>query len=172
MQHRATVVYSAIFCFLASLFASCSSPPPVIAPLHIPQAAVINLNITASSMVNSSNNGIPSPIKVTVLQLSSDSKFTSASFSALISKSEASLGASLQDIQSFYLKPSEKKVISVKVKPNTKVMAITAAFKTLNQTVWRKAFPIGKSMDVTYQGNIQIDVKSISGQLIPVAKKK
>lgn len=96
-----------------------------------PQPTKIEVNISVSDQVNPDINGRASPIVVRLYELKNIGKFEEADFYKLFENHEASLGSDLLASEKFHFKPGETKTLSHAVAPDTKYIAVTAAFGIL-----------------------------------------
>ncbi len=133
-----------IFFFITLMLGGCSSEPPKEEPKQPTeqQETKIQVNISVSSLVNPDINGRPSPIVVRLYELKNIGKFEEANFYKLFEDHEASLGSDLLASEKFHFKPGDTKTLGHTVAPDTKYIAVTAAFRDFNQAVWRDSIAI------------------------------
>lgn len=130
---------------LCGLFAvvSCStdedSPPPTATE---PPPTIIEAQITASPQANPDIKGRPSPIVVHLYELKALGGFEAADFYGLFENGKALLGVDLVAKESFYLQPGENRLYRNTVESETKYLAATAAYRDLNQAIWRDSIAI------------------------------
>jgi type VI secretion system protein VasD len=113
-----------------------SSAPPE------PPKTLIEAQITVSCQVNPDIDGRPSPIVMRIYELKTLGKFEDADFYKLFNDYASVLGEDLIASEKFHLRPGDAKTIKNSVSPETKFIAITAAYRDLNQSVWRGSIPI------------------------------
>jgi|CXWL01.1.fsa_nt_gi type VI secretion system protein VasD len=122
------------------ILVGCGSDPEK--PVPEPPQTIIDTQITASCQVNPDVNGRPSPIVVRIYELKSMGKFEEADFYKLFDDYASLLSSDLLASEQFNLHPGDTKVIRHVVSPETKFVAITAAYRDLNKAVWRNSIPI------------------------------
>lgn len=94
------------------------------------------LKIEASAQVNADDTGRPSPIKLRIYELKELASFEEADFFSLQSDDKAALGAALLFRDELTLQPGGTHRIERKSHPDTKALAILAAYRDLS-TTWR-----------------------------------
>jgi type VI secretion system protein VasD len=129
-----------IIFFLCLILSSCGSDPPKEEPKV--EETKIQANIIVSNDVNPDVNGRPSPVVVRIYELKNLGKFDEADFFKLLEDHEGALGSDLLASEKFHLKPGETKEIAHPVSPETKYIAVSAAFRDFNRAVWRYSTPI------------------------------
>jgi type VI secretion system protein VasD len=135
-------------CSLA-LVAGCASSPPLL------EGA-----IKAAASVNPDGQGRPSPILLRVYELRSLAAFNSADFFSLFDKEAETLGAELVGREEYSLQPAETKPYKRQLQPDTKFIAVAAAFRDLDNAKWRQAAPVPASREISI--TVGIDAKSVS----------
>lgn len=130
---------TAIF-FITLLLGGCGSEPKKEEPP--PPETKIQVNISVSSVVNPDINARPSPIVVRLYELKNIGKFEEADFYKLFEDHEGALGSDLLASEKFHFKPGDTKTLGHAVSPDTKYIAVTAAFRDFNQAVWRDSLAI------------------------------
>lgn len=123
------------------LLAGCGSEPEKPEPVE-PPPTLIQAEIIVSDKVNPDVNGRPSPIVVRLYELKNLGKFEEADFYKLFEEYESFLGSDLLASEQFHLRPGDTKTIKYAVAPETKYLAVTAAYRDLNQAVWRGSIRI------------------------------
>lgn len=138
-------IITTVILFISLMLGGCSSEPPKIEqpkpPAEIPETK-IQVNISVGNLVNPDVNGRPSPIVVRLYELKNIGKFEEADFFKLFENHEASLGSDLLASEKFHFKPGDAKAVSHAISPDTKYIAVTAAFRNFNQAVWRDSIAI------------------------------
>ncbi|WP_411727013.1 type VI secretion system lipoprotein TssJ [Methyloglobulus sp.] len=119
--------------FITLMLGGCGSEPKK----EEPPETKIQVNIFVSAQVNPDVNGRPSPIVVRLYELKNIGKFEEADFYKLFEDHEGYLGSDLLASEKFHFKPGEIKALGHAVSPDTKYIAVTAAFRDFNQAVWR-----------------------------------
>ena len=136
---------------IAVLTAGCGGKAPVapvapIAPPTIPitiaapadkPKVTVTMTITASPEANPDRSGRPSPVVVRVYQLRADTAFNAASFSDLLEKDDAGLGAEMISREEHVLTPKESKTIGVTLSDETRLVGAVAGFRDLLNAQWR-----------------------------------
>ena len=119
----------------------CGSEPEKPEPVE-PPPTFIQAKITVSPEVNPDVDGRPSPIVMRLFELKNLGKFVDADFYTLFDNYEAFLGSDLLASNLYHLKPGDTKIVKHAVAPETKFIALAAAYRDLNQAVWRASIPI------------------------------
>ncbi|WP_459615753.1 type VI secretion system lipoprotein TssJ [Bordetella sp. 2513F-2] len=119
----------------AAILAGCSStasrrPVPYAIELH------------ADPAVNPDANGRPSPIQVTVYELSSPSTFESRDFFTLQGDAQAALGKELLNTEQIILRPGQTYKVSQPGNVEARVVGIVAAYRDLESSRWRLVIPL------------------------------
>ena len=153
--------FTVVVFFIALMLSACSSDPPKEEPKPAePQPTKIQVNISVSSQVNPDINGRASPVVVRLYELKNIGKFEEADFYKLFENHEASLGSDLLASEKFHFKPGDIKTLSHTVAPDTKYIAVTAAFRDFNQAIWRDSIAIESAK--TTELSIVLDKLNVS----------
>lgn len=119
--------------------------------------------IKASADVNPDINGDPSPIAVTVFELSDPVSFKGAGFVNLYTNPQAVLGSTLLAQKSLVLAPGETRSVRLPVLKNANYIGYIAAYRNLDAITWQALVPVnpsgvfGQSFNVNVTtGGIQI----------------
>jgi type VI secretion system protein VasD len=123
------------------LLKGCGSEPEKPEPTE-PAPTLIQAKITVSNQVNPDVNGRPSPIVMRIYELKNLGKFEEAGFYNLFEEYESFLSSDLLASEQFHLRPGDTKTVKHAVAPETKYLAVTAAYRDLNQAVWRDSIRI------------------------------
>lgn len=148
--------------FITMMLGGCASEPPKEVPkppIEQPQTK-IRVSISVSGLVNPDINGRPSPIVVRIYELKNIGKFEEADFYKLFENHETSLGSDLSASEKFHFRPGDTKTLGHTVSPDTKYIAVTAAFRDFNQAVWRDSIVIEPAQ--TSELSIVIDSLNVS----------
>jgi type VI secretion system protein VasD len=137
---------------IAAILAACSSAPP--------PPTVVALTIKAAASVNPGPDGQPSPIMLRIYQLGGTGSFEKADFFQLNDRDTALLGADLLGKDQAVLTPGETKTMSFEVKPGTRFIGITAAYRDIDKAVWRVDVPV--SGNQTTKIALSVDKLSLS----------
>lgn len=130
MDRRHSILWVLAACGLAA----CASKPP--AP------AQTNAVLIASANANPDSQGRASPVVVRIYQLRGDAQFNDADFFALFDKEQATLGASLilRDERTVF--PGQRLQLPLAVSPETRFLAVAAAYRDLRASRWRAVIPV------------------------------
>lgn len=114
------------------VIAGCSSTASRVA---VPYA----IELTADKQVNPDINGRPSPVQITIYELSSTSAFSSRDFFALQSDPQVALGKELLNSDQVVLRPGETKTLHYSGNTEARMVGIVAAYRDLEKSQWRLA---------------------------------
>lgn len=126
----------------AFMLSGCGSDPQKVetAPAPVPAQAApskINVRFAVSPSVNPDVDGQPSPLAVRLYELKSLGKFAESDFFSLSDESGAQLGAELIGSEKYYVNPGDAFVKVKKLSPETQYIAVIAAFRDIQQAVWK-----------------------------------
>jgi type VI secretion system protein VasD len=138
MRPRTAIIFTLLWA-LSGCSSNPEKPPPEQpvaepAPAH---PANVKLNLMASDQVNPDLNGRPSPVVIRIYELKSLGKFEAADFYKLSEDYESYLGSELVGAEQYYLKPGDVNVIKKSLSADTRYIAVSAAFRDINQAVWK-----------------------------------
>ncbi|MFC3147623.1 type VI secretion system lipoprotein TssJ [Piscinibacterium candidicorallinum] len=102
----------------------------------------LNISVAVASNANPDTRNRPSPIVVRVYELRAPAGFEAADFFALFDKDREALAADLQARDEFTLQPGETKSIARDAKPESRHIAVFAAFRDLERATWRGTVPL------------------------------
>ncbi len=119
------------YIFVLLALTACSSKLPTIFPTKI------KAQLLVSHEINPDINNRPSPLVVRIYELTSADTFDSAEFFQLYDEEAATLGGDLIARQEFEVLPGEGRELVFKPQDNTRVFAVLAAFRDIDQAVWR-----------------------------------
>ncbi len=113
------------------------------------------LTVIAAKNLNPAVDGRASPIFIRIYQLSQTAKFDNSDFFALYEKDQSLLAGDLQSRIELEIKPDEKYSKPIELKPNTRFIAVLAAFRDLDNSQWKamKTFSIDKNQTLTIRLN-------------------
>ncbi|QYZ67385.1 MAG: type VI secretion system lipoprotein TssJ [Gammaproteobacteria bacterium (ex Lamellibrachia satsuma)] len=124
------------FALMVSLFfAGCGekkAPPPT----------QLSAKFIASLHVNPNAEGTPSPVVVRFYELKTPGIFEDTDFFTLYDDDTAVLGADLVARDEFKVKPGETLPLLRELDPQTRFVGVMAAFRDLNNAIWRATAPI------------------------------
>ena len=107
----------------------CASGPP--------DPRELSVFIQASDQVNPNEQGDPSPVSLTMYELSNDAQFLAADFFALYE----------QDVQTrdYQLRPGEKLKFTTKMRNTTNHLAFLAGYRQIENADWRTVLAVDKA---------------------------
>lgn len=120
--------------------AGCSSTASRVA---VPYA----IELTADKQVNPDANGRPSPVQVTIYELSSSSAFAARDFFALQSDPQTALGKELINTDQVVLRPGETKTLQYPGSTTARMVGIVAAYRDLEKSQWRLAVELPEAQN-------------------------
>ena len=107
-----------------------------------PSAMLVEAMINVSADVNPDIDSRPSPVVVRIYELKKRGKYKQADFYELFDNFESVLGADLLGSEQFHLNPGDNRTLKHDISPETQYIAVTAAFRDINQAVWRDSIVI------------------------------
>lgn len=107
-----------------------------------PQPTVIAAQVVVSSGVNPDISNRPSPIVLRIYELNALGKFKAADFFGLMEDDAALLGNDLLHREELQLSPGAKQPYHRKVPPETEYIGVIAAYRNINEAVWKVMAPI------------------------------
>ncbi|WAC71426.1 type VI secretion system lipoprotein TssJ [Roseateles sp. SL47] len=125
-----------------------------------PDPTQVSGSIAATATVNPSVSKRPSPVLVRVYELKAANAFNGADFVSLYQRDQAELGADVVAREEMTLQPGEKRPYTKTLGPDTRFIAVFAAYRDLEHARWRAVVPVqvGKKQKLT----IQADELSVS----------
>ncbi len=113
-------------------------------------AVPYEVELTALDDVNSGGGYQPSPIKVTVYELTTANAFELTDFFSLQKDASAALGEQLLAVNSVILTPNKTEYIAAHGNVDAKVLGIVAAYRDLDNSQWRLTIdlPAAKSTNI------------------------
>lgn len=140
-------------------------------------AVPYEVELTASDDVNSGGRHKPSPIKVTVYELTTTNAFELTDFFSLQKDAQTALGDQLLAVNSVILTPGKTEFISAHGNVEAKVLGIVAAYRDLDNSQWRLTvdLPAAKSTNIykfwqfsPSKAKIKVDVTRAAIQIPPL----
>jgi len=103
---------------------------------------VIQADFSVSDDVNPDMSDRPSPIVLRIYELKSLGNFEAADFYTLLENYESALGTDLVSTEQFHLSPGETQFYNNTTSAETHFVAVIAAFRKLDKSVWKASIPI------------------------------
>jgi type VI secretion system protein VasD len=128
-----------------------------------PKSVMLRATMDVQPTVNPDSRGRPSPVVVRVYALKSLAAFNSASFFSLYGKDKETLGAELIDSEELQLIPGEKREFQKEYPPETRYLAVFAAFRDVEHAHWRDSI----ALDTQKAIKVQIRVENASVNIVP-----
>ena len=138
---------------------------PLVAEALKPSPTRIEVEMTVSKGVNPDIAGNASPVQVRLYELSSIAGFQTASFFALYDDDRSVLGKELVARDDILAKPGDHMKIAREAKPETKYLALFAAYQDLENATWRAMMPLA----LTDTNELSIEVGRLA---VKITKKK
>ena len=139
---------------LLGLAGGCAKPPPP------PPPTVIQATLSADAGVNPDSRGRASPIIVRVLELKTLAAFNAADFFSLWDREKETLGTELVAGEEFQLRPGDTRKFERSLPPETKYVAVVAAYRDLERATWRGAVAIAANQ--TQSLVIGLDARNVT----------
>lgn len=95
------------------------------------------LALVADKMLNPDAQGRPSPLQITVYELSAPTNFESVDYFTLQGNARTALGDELVAVEQVILRPGETHVIARPGNLQARVLGVTAAYRNLDASRWR-----------------------------------
>ena len=135
------------------LVAACASPPKP------PPPTIVQAELSALPAVNPDARGRPSPIVVKFFELKSVAAFNSADFFSLFDRERETLGTELVAREEFQLAPEPGASSSGRFRRTARYLGVVAAYRDLEQSVWRAAVPV--TLNKTVPLAITLDAQKV-----------
>ena len=124
-------------------------PPP-------PPPTIVNVTVAAAADVNPNAAGRPSPVRVTLFELTSPSAFQLADFFQLDEQAQATLGGELVSTESVIVPPGGSESLTLTFQMPSRALGVIASFQNIDAASWRPTVPIAPnqttSVTVTVSG--------------------
>ncbi len=114
--------------------------------------ATYGSDMSASPDINPDINGDPSPIAVTIFELSDPISFEGASFVSLYTNPQAALGSTLLAQKSVVLAPGETRSVSLPIEQNAAYLGYIAAYRNYNSNTWQTIVPVSTGGSTSFFG--------------------
>lgn len=121
-----------IIILLAILQSGCSTPTGIKA----------NYSIQSAHYLNPDVNGKTQPVVLNFYELKSPVGFEKAPYQKLVENPGLTLGANLIDLQTEEIRPNTSLNKNYYITENTRYIGITAGFREINSTHWRKIIEV------------------------------
>ena len=110
----------------------------------------VDIQLTGDATVNPDSRNRPSPVMVRIYELKTPATFESADFFSLFDKDRETLAADMNTRDEFVLQPGQTLSLKREAKPDTRFIAVLAAYRDLERSRWRAvtALSPGKSQVV------------------------
>jgi type VI secretion system protein VasD len=128
-----------------------------------PKSVMLRATMDVQPAVNPDSRGRPSPVVVRVYALKSLAAFNSASFFSLYGKDKETLGAELIDSEELQLIPGDKREFQKEYPPETRYLAVFAAFRDVEHAHWRDSI----ALDTQKAIKVQIRVENTNVSIVP-----
>ena len=106
----------------------------------------LDTQMSASADINPDINGNPSPIAVSVFELSDPAAFIAADFIHLYANPMTTLGTSLLAERNIMLVPGTTETVSLPSVKGVKAIAYVAAYQDLGNTNWRELVSVAPNL--------------------------
>jgi type VI secretion system protein VasD len=122
----------------------------------------LDTHLSASSDINPDMNGSPSPIAVSVFELSDPHAFIAADFIHLYASPSLTLGASLLAERNVMLVPGTMETVSLPFVKGVQAIAYVAAYQNLANTNWRELVMVSPNKLQGVKITLNLDNQGIS----------
>ena len=145
-------VYKKIFSlsFCALLLVGCGATTDAVKDVFTVMTNA-NISVVSSDNVNPDLNGRPSPILFRLYELKSNSAFVNADFFALYDAGTGELATDYVSHKDWLLQPGESIEISNKLSDQTRYLGVMAAYRDINNAVWRHVIEVTPDVDLNLQ---------------------
>lgn len=136
---------------LSMLLMSCLSGCTTTQP-----AKLTTLTLQSSADINPNLFGRPSPIAITVYQLTDADAFKQADYFALQNQAATLLGKDLLTKKSLFLLPNESRKLEINLDNKTRYLGVIAGYTELDAGTWRTTLPLSnknKDLALSFERN-------------------
>lgn len=102
----------------------------------------VELTLVGGPTLNPNAQGRPSPVIVRIFDLAASQSFETAAFAALFEHPDDALKQDLLAQDEFVLHPGEIQQKNRGLEPRVQALGVVAAFRDLEQAVWRLSVPV------------------------------
>lgn len=156
---RSFRAFSLSLAFLTLLcMAACSSTPKP------PPPTVLQITFNTAATVNPDSHGRSSPVVVRLFELKSLAAFEAADFFSLYERDKETLGSELVAREEIQLHPSEQQRVDRQTQPETRYIAVIAAFRGLERAVWRGSVAVSEHKTTPLMIRIESNKISLSSK--------
>jgi len=99
--------------------------------------SIIELSISASEQLNPDIESRPSPIVLRIYQLTHIDTFNNSDFFALYENDQTLLAQDLKYREELEIQPKHSKIKRLEISPDSKFIAVLAAFRDLDKAQWK-----------------------------------
>jgi type VI secretion system protein VasD len=117
---------------LVCLISACESGPPT----------SVHVTLRGGARLNPDETGLPNPVQTHVFLLRASETFSNTDYFQLADHERAVLGADLLAQSDQILRPGQTRQVVMAVPPGTKLVAISAAFRNIDQGTWKLVAPL------------------------------
>lgn len=102
-----------------------------------PKPTRLDIRMSGDAQVNPDARYRPSPVMVRLYELKTPAAFESADFFSLFDKDRETLAADLNARDEFVLQPGQSLTLKREARPDTRYLAVLAAYRDLERSRWR-----------------------------------
>lgn len=161
MENAVSRVFAVASCFLLLLCATCLLGACGASP---PKPAIIAAVVDTAADLNPDRRGRASPVTVRLFELKTVAAFNSADFFSLWDRESQSLGGELLEREEFQLRPGERRAFERTLQPDTRHIAVIAAFRDLERAQWRASLAVVPHAKQTIVIRLESNAVTISGK--------
>lgn len=137
---------------LASLLAACGAAPP--------KPTIVQGSVEAGADINPDRRNRASPVTVRIYELKTVAVFERADFFSVWDREAETLGGDLLGRDEIQLVPGERRQFERTLQPDTRHVAVVAAFRDLERAQWRASTVVIPNR--TQMLTISLGTKSVS----------
>lgn len=122
--------------------AGAQTQSPLMSLFAGPKVTSVSGQLVAAADLNPSVSGRPSPLTVRLYELTSLTAFGNADFITLYQSDKATLAAEMLARDDIVLAPGETRPYARNLNPETRYLAVLAAYRDIERAQWRASAPI------------------------------
>lgn len=103
---------------------------------------MININFVSTAQTNLDKKGQATPVRVGLYQLKALDNFQDSDFFTLTAGNDPVLNNDIAKTDSFILKPSETRTLSIKPEAGVTALGFVAAYREIDHADWQKIYTI------------------------------